>query len=222
MKKSAKKQKKQGEILLFSYFLYYALQPLAVSCMPSVYSRIAAMLLSDLVYMLFIVFMCFGDLVDHMHKSLKNGLKSLKTVLFVVILIFACNILFSFVANLMHLSTSENEIQLMQLYRTAPLYFLCKACIIGPFIEEMIFRYSVHSCFPYPYRIWISSLSFGMMHLISTVLTGNFINLIYIVLYAGTGFILSFAYEQNQNICTVILSHAMYNLFAAYMVMFYG
>lgn len=219
MKKSIKKQKKQSEILLFSYFLYYGLQPLVVYYAGSGYGRITAMLITDLLYVLFLFAMCLPDLFSNLEKC---RIKDIKTVLVIVVSLFLCNILFSVVTSFMHLTAPENEMQLIQLYKTAPVYFVIKACLIGPFVEEMIFRYSVHKCFSFPYRIYISGLLFGMMHMISTLISGNYMNMIYIMLYAGTGLLLSYVYEKNQNIYTVISGHAMYNLIAVMMVIFYG
>ncbi|MBR4162963.1 MAG: CPBP family intramembrane metalloprotease [Solobacterium sp.] len=219
MKKSIKKQKKQSEILLFSYFLFYGLQPLVVYYAGSVYGRITAMLITDLLYVLFLFVMCLPDLFANLEKC---RIKDIKTVLLIVVALFSMNIFFSFMTSFLKLTAPENEMQLMQLFETAPVYFVLKACLIGPFIEEMIFRYSVHKCFSYPYRIYISGFLFGMMHMISTLLSGNYMNMIYIVLYAGTGLLLSYVYEKNQNIFTVISGHAMYNLIAVMMVIFYG
>jgi len=219
MKKSIKKQKKQSEILLFSYFLYYGLQPLVVYYAGSAYGRMPAMLITDLLYVLFLFIMCLPDLFKNLEKC---RTEDLKTVLLIVVSLFSMNIFFSFVTSFLKLSTPENEMQLMQLFASAPVYFVFKACLIGPFIEEMIFRYSVHKCFAFPYRIYISGFLFGMMHMVSTLFSGNYMNMIYIVLYAGTGLLLSYVYEKNQNIYTVILGHAMYNLIAVMMVIFYG
>ena len=69
MKKSIKKQKKQSEILLFSYFLFYGLQPLVVYYAWSVYGRITAMLITVLLYVLFLFVMCLPDLFANLENA---------------------------------------------------------------------------------------------------------------------------------------------------------
>ncbi|NBK98982.1 MAG: CPBP family intramembrane metalloprotease, partial [Erysipelotrichia bacterium] len=55
------------------------------------------------------------------------------------------------------------------------------------------------------------SFLFGFVHVMSSLLIGQYNDLIYLFLYAGLGFILAYAYEYNKSIYACIILHMAYN-----------
>ena len=98
--------------------------------------------------------------------------------------------------------------------------------VFAPIVEELIFRKSVFQIlkkfkFSTTKKIIISGLLFGLLHVLSTIIsyiaTGAdsmtiIIELVYSLPYIGTGFILSYIYaETNENIATPIFAHMFNN-----------
>ena len=99
--------------------------------------------------------------------------------------------------------------------------------IIGPFIEEMLFRKGLKNGFKKKQQfLIISSLLFGLGHvLISLDLSSldAFIaclpNLLYIIPYSGMGYLLAKSYYETYNIFTSTTTHTLHNAFVVTLVL---
>jgi membrane protease YdiL (CAAX protease family) len=94
-----------------------------------------------------------------------------------------------------------------------PAFFMIlSATLIGPFVEEMVFRKAIFGIFKNPIvSIIVSSLLFGLIHVTSepTVL----LMFIQGISYVGLGAALGYLYQKHKyNIFYVYLIHAGYNL----------
>lgn len=65
----------------------------------------------------------------------------------------------------------------------------------------------------------ISSVFFGLIHVSSSLFNGNINDFVYLILYAGIGLILGYAYERSDTIIVSVGIHAGNNLFSFIMMM---
>lgn len=143
--------------------------------------------------------------------------KVIKNVLLLCIVIYIVNIVFSLIASILSgSSTSINQEGLDQSMKTIPMLTAFITIVYAPIVEETLFRGVFFRClrsrFNFMFSMLFSGLMFGFIHVYSSVLAGNFMDAWYLLTYAGIGFILCLAYEQNNSIYPSILLHFMINL----------
>jgi uncharacterized protein len=89
------------------------------------------------------------------------------------------------------------------------LAFLVVPVLIGPILEEFVFRYAILGSLmkrmKTVYAVLLSSLLFSVMHL--------HFNLTNLAIYAFCGIVFSFIYIQTKNILTPIIAHVLMNAF---------
>lgn len=99
---------------------------------------------------------------------------------------------------------SENTKQIINLIEMFPLVMVASS-IIGPILEEIIFRKvifgTLYNRFPFWIAALLSSLAFAIAHMDPK----------HIILYAAMGFTFAFLYVQTKRIIVPIISHAMMN-----------
>ena len=100
----------------------------------------------------------------------------------------------------------KNQQTIMETYEQSKLAMTIAVILLAPFIEEIVFRYSLSTIFKNDYIfIIISSLIFGLMHGVGAS------SIVYIVM----GVILSLIYvKTNKNIIAPIIAHILNNAFA--------
>ncbi|WP_235802042.1 CPBP family intramembrane glutamic endopeptidase [Ureibacillus massiliensis] len=101
---------------------------------------------------------------------------------------------------------SENTETLLRVTEIAPIMIL-STVLLGPFLEELIFRRVVFGSLVQTQNFWIagiiSSIVFGAIHLDFT----------HIILYTISGFIFAFLYYKTKRLLTSIIAHTMLNGF---------
>lgn len=99
---------------------------------------------------------------------------------------------------------SENTELIVSLTRMSPLFLLLPA-IIGPIMEELVFRKVIFNGFKRKMNVYmaaiLSSLIFGVFHLEFT----------HLLIYFVMGIILTFIYVQTKRIIVPILVHMSFN-----------
>lgn len=140
----------------------------------------------------------------------------IKNVFFLCLIIYIVNIGFSLIASMLSGTvTSANQEGLDQSMQTIPLLTAFITIIYAPIVEETLFRGVFFRCFRSRFNFLISMLisgfMFGLIHVFSSLQAGNFMDAWYMLTYAGIGFILCIAYEQNNSIYPSILLHFMVN-----------
>lgn len=105
---------------------------------------------------------------------------------------------------------SQNTEQIMNLAEKLPLFIIIVA-IIGPILEEIIFRKILFGYFSRRFGFWlpaiISSLLFGAAHLDFT----------FLLTYAVMGMVFCFLYWKTQRILVPMVAHASMNAFVVLM-----
>lgn len=151
------------------------------------------------------------DLKEYAKKIKKNIFKSLdnslKYYLLGVLGMMVTNILITLIFSG---NGSDNEQLVQSMITASPYIMLLNAGILGPIIEELVFRKAFIDCFKTKWLfILTSSIIFGTMHVISTATTLS--GYLYLIPYACLG--LSFAYMdyQEKNILPSIGMHMIHN-----------
>ena len=118
-------------------------------------------------------------------------------------------------------AVSGNENSVQELISVQPLVMLITAGIIGPIIEELVFRTSIRDVFKNKYLfIGISGLLFGFLHVIFAA--QSLVDYIYALPYCFLG--LSFAYmvDKTDNNLSSIMMHMMHNFVLVCLSIFMG
>lgn len=111
--------------------------------------------------------------------------------------------------------TSQNQLIIEEAFGQSPLLIAITALIMAPIVEEIVFRgalyRSLRNCRSYWFAIAISILSFGFVHVLQSLLTGNYQDLYSIILYSAMGFFFVKAYEETGSIFPAIFLHLIVN-----------
>src|SRR5690554_7517728 len=111
---------------------------------------------------------------------------------------------------------SANQITI-NLMLKSPYFILMvlSAVILGPIVEELVFRKSFFGLIKNDkIALIVSSLVFGLIHITTEILSGN-IALVIVgsIPYIAGGFVFGYIYMRHKkNIVIPILAHMLYNL----------
>lgn len=120
------------------------------------------------------------------------------------------------ISNLLVSRTSENEQSIDAVLTSNPSSFILMAiaaCLIGPIVEEIVFRQAIFDLFnDKRVSIFISCIAFASVHILTS--SGTPLEMIGLIIpYIASGFIFSLTYEKsNRNIWLPILLHSLTNL----------
>ena len=133
---------------------------------------------------------------------------------------FGLSIIISFVTQT---DTSQNQQIIETNSLISPFYTFFYTCLIAPVLEETIFRGGIYTFVKEKMGVSaalvISSVFFGLIHVSSSLFNGNINDFVYLILYAGIGLILGYAYERSDTIIVSVGIHAGNNLFSFIMMM---
>ncbi len=90
--------------------------------------------------------------------------------------------------------------------------------IFAPIVEETIFRGGVFTCLrsrvSFSWAMLISSFLFGFIHIMDSLIEGNFTDVTYLFLYTGIGLVLAYGYEKSNSIIVSTGVHMCNNILA--------
>ena len=142
------------------------------------------------------------------------------TILFVISLALRMNIVFSvfitFVNGGEYLSSANQDGLNILMEQNIFLHHFM-VIFLAPLLEEMIFRGVIFRGIRLKQNFiiaaLISSFFFGFGHVSVSLVNGDWMNFLYLFLYAGLGFLFCGTYEYNKSIWACILLHALYNAY---------
>lgn len=117
--------------------------------------------------------------------------------------------------------TSANQASIELALKSNAIYFtLISAILIGPIVEEMVFRKAIFSIIKNKWAaIILSSLVFALIHVVSEFEMGFGILIYNLIPYLAMGLAFGWIYSNNKNnLMTTIFVHMIYNLVATLMV----
>ena len=121
----------------------------------------------------------------------------------------------SFIRSKLGLSTSRNQRGINNLVQKHRFYYTVMAVIFAPFVEELVFRGAIFNSFRAKGNktagYVVSSFLFGLIHVLSSLLAGDFADCLFIFLYAGMGLALSYVYDRTDSVFCSILLHMLNN-----------
>lgn len=147
------------------------------------------------------------------------------TLILSLSIMFFSNIVFSILLALFNgPEASVNQSGLDMIVNFDKNKFLIIVIILAPTFEELVFRGGIFRSIRGKKGFWpaalVSSFLFGFMHVMSSILLGEYIDLVYLFLYGGLGIVLAWAYEYNHSIYACIILHMAYNLLASSAILF--
>ena len=118
---------------------------------------------------------------------------------------------------------SQNQNAIVELFNSGflpKLLMVATTVIIGPMVEELIFRKAIFKLVPLKWlALVISSILFGLLHTISFSYTA--IELLIVTLpYIGAGVAFGYVYYKTENIYASYLLHAGLNLLSVLLILF--
>jgi uncharacterized protein len=103
---------------------------------------------------------------------------------------------------------SENTQELMNIAKAFPLFIILTS-IIGPILEEIVFRKVIFGTLYARFNFWISalisSIIFGLVHM----------ELSHLLIYSAMGFTFAFLYVKTKRILVPIIAHVSMNTLVA-------
>ena len=158
-------------------------------------------------------------------KQLKNNFISFKNNINAYIKFilprFGMAYVFLFVFSMISVVITKKAVSTNQeTVESLPLYFMIPAAVIyAPIVEELIFRGVFRRIIKNKILfIIISAISFGILH---TIEEGSVANILVMSLpYASLGAYLAYIYTRTNNLCSNILSHALFNSISALFMIF--
>lgn len=106
---------------------------------------------------------------------------------------------------------------------SSPFFAILAMSILGPFLEEMLFRKGFKDAFSNDkFFLIFSSLLFGAAHLLAAFdpIYFEWTQLLFIIPYAGFGYFFAKAYLQTNNIFTSTFAHMIHNTLSVIVVLF--
>lgn len=120
--------------------------------------------------------------------------------------------------NLFKIDSSQNQIIIELALKYSAIPMIISAGLIGPLVEELIFRKSIFGLFENKkIALVVSTISFSVIHILSSIGMGyNLIQLLVMLIpYVSAGALFGFIYiKTNYNIYYVTLIHMFSNLLA--------
>lgn len=114
-------------------------------------------------------------------------------------------------------ANEEGNRSLISLY---PIFSIISMSILGPFLEELLFRKGFKEAFEDKKQFLIvSSLLFGSAHLLASLTNFEWTQLLFIIPYAGFGYFFGKAYLETNNIYTSTFAHMLHNTLSVIIVL---
>ncbi len=115
-----------------------------------------------------------------------------------------------FLGYVLNLGQAENEELVQSMIDASPYIMLISAGIIGPIIEELVFRRSFRDAFKNKWVFALSSgLIFGGLHVVT--LDPSILEYLFIIPYGALGVCFALMYDKTKSIYTPIIMHVIHN-----------
>ena len=144
-----------------------------------------------------------------------SNIKLLGMLLFVSIVLGMLVSVFSGETN------SVNEQVVLYELKRSPLISLFSILIYSPIVEECVFRGGIYRTLRSKCNVLVSMLItgivFGGIHVLDSLLIGNWNDVWFLFVYGGVSTLLCYSYEKNETLYSSVLLHFMNNLLAIFL-----
>lgn len=193
-------------------------------------TTIALSLLNFVVYILLfipIVWFLISDIKYDFFEFIDKKHKIIGFILSGYIYVFLANFLATSFMEIISLitgfenSTPVNQAAIIEMLSSSGLVFtLLSAIIIGPIVEELVFRKAIFGLIKHKYvALVISSFIFGFIHVSSE--SSVLISLYQVIPYVSLGFVFGYLYlKHEKNIMIPIIVHMLSNFISIILTLF--
>lgn len=217
--------------MLVLYFIGYLI------LLPSILSKITLLLDPNattfppnvllggyLIYLCLIIFCSRKELIKGW-RTFSNNLKKSVSMIFksfglILIVNFVLSVLVSIIFKT---NGSINQQSIESQTHLYPSLLLFITCVFAPVVEECVFRGSVLHYFQSlkwnKIGLVLSSLLFGFIHVMDTLLFGGFSEIGYWFVYTMIGMVLGSSYQRSHSLIVCILIHALNNFIACMLLL---
>ena len=131
------------------------------------------------------ILLAWPVLRDSWMKFRRNTGANLKMSAYLIVVILAVNMLLSLLIGLLtQTGNSVNQEEIRNASTVLPLMTILSTCVFAPIIEETVFRAGAFSCLRSRIGFWtaaiISSILFGSIHIVDSLLAGNLVDVSYL------------------------------------------
>ncbi|MBR1414151.1 MAG: CPBP family intramembrane metalloprotease [Bacilli bacterium] len=184
-------------------------------------------ILADLARLeIYLILLCVFSVIfwEELATSLPKFFKNFKTNIKAVFKNWGKGFLFMIICNACILTVvgniASNEAANRAMITARPISSILSVMLIGPICEELVFRANFRKIFNNKKLFClVTGLIFGSIHMISSIQSGNYIELLYIVSYSGLGYYFAKAYYETDNIYTSMTIHIFHNSLTIVLVM---
>ena len=179
------------------------------------------------IFIFLVLFFIFRKTIIEDFKKFKKDYKKnldigLKYYFIGFLVMFASNLFLSAIFG----SIAANESANREYLKMYPIYSIVAMIIVGPSVEEIVFRLGFRKAFKkfLPYAIF-TALLFAGIH-VSTAYKGmafmeiikNWYQILYVIPYGALGFSFAKAYYETDNIWTTMTIHTLHNAFTIFLI----
>ena len=205
--KVSETMKNKNIFVIIFYFIYSFIPQVFVLLLninlDSNLSKNIYLIISYLIYLIFITFLFKDELKNFKFKSI---LKYIPIYILGIFLMIILNYLMSKITNI---AISKNETDIRNYIKVFPIPMAFSIVIYAPIVEELTFRKAFMNIFNKTYLfVLVSGTVFGLIHISSFSLDNFLMTIPYIII--GINF--SYIYYKSNNIFTTITLHSIHNL----------
>lgn len=203
-----------GYLFVFPLLAGFLLRMLPASLQPNF-----APLLEASIYIFVFLVVVFGSLTflkveweKFWQNKTEIGKEILKNQLLMYGLNFICNFTIMMITGLVQ---SNNQSQVEGMLNTRILATVFLTIGFAPIVEELVFRGSIFRLTFKQNRklaIFLASCAFGLLHVVTSLITGDWLDCLYFLSYASMGYCLSRCYVKTDCIWGPIGLHLLNNL----------
>ena len=173
---------------------------------------------------IFILLIIYSIMRKKMTNEFNNFKKNYKKNISISIKYWFMGFVFMIITNLIITllfikGIAPNEESNREILNMYPLYSIISMCLIGPFIEELLFRLNFSDVFKNRTAyIIVTGIIFGSMHVILSLETVR--DLFYIIPYSCLGIAFGAIYYDTKNIYSSIFAHSLHNTLTIAIILF--
>lgn len=209
--------------LLVHYFVGYmyvygiVISRITLAIDPNAKMILPSLQIATYVFTIVIALLLAWTVIKQGYNKFKEApLQNIKLIIGLAVVLLCVNVTLSMVVSLISNSNgSNNQEVIRQASNVVPMITLLSTCIAAPLVEECVFRGGVYGYLRkktnFIVAIIVSSILFGSIHFVDTLLIGDFSDIIYLFVYAGLGVVLAFSYEKSNSILVPFGIHFLNN-----------
>lgn len=187
--------------------------------------QLGLQLFISLLLLVAIVLLALPLLKESYYAIRKNKLYLLKTsALLYPLLLMGTFVASLFVALFAGTGSSNNQDAVVSVLAQAPLFGFYYTVVFAPLVEEIVFRGTLfrplRTKYGFIVAALVSSFIFGFMHVAASLGSGDFLDLLNIIIYATISFFLCLAYEVTGSIYSSVLLHFFNNIVSVLIIIF--